>query len=72
MTKQARDETQPLANATVPIVRQRFDDLTETIFAGHHQPLRVWILCLYFMGLNLSNVQIAQGTRPRPRPTPSG
>jgi transposase-like protein len=39
---------------------QRFDDLTETIFAGHHQPLKVWILCLYFMGLNLSNSQIAQ------------
>jgi len=34
--------------------------LTDTIFAGHHQPLRVWILCLYFMGLNLSNHQIAQ------------
>jgi transposase-like protein len=33
----------------------RFDDLTDTIFAGHHQPLKVWILCLYFMGLNLSN-----------------
>ena len=28
--------------------------------AGHHQPLRVWVLCLYFMGLNLSNRQIAQ------------
>ena len=28
--------------------------------APHHQPLRVWILCLYFMGLNLSNRQIAQ------------
>ena len=28
--------------------------------AGHHQPLRVWILCLYLMGLNLSNSQIAQ------------
>jgi transposase-like protein len=39
---------------------RRFDDLTGTIFAGHHQPLRVWILCLYFMGLNLSNEQIAQ------------
>jgi len=37
-----------------------FDDLTGTIFAGHHQPLRVWILCLYLMGLNLSNRQIAQ------------
>jgi hypothetical protein len=39
-------------------VRQ-FDDLTGTIFEGHHQPLRVWVLCLYFMGLNLSNAQIA-------------
>ncbi len=29
-------------------------------FSGHHQPLKVWILCLYFMGLNLSNSQIAQ------------
>ncbi len=37
-----------------------FDDLTGTVFAGHHQPLRVWMLCLYFMGLNLSNRQIAQ------------
>src|SRR5215218_6050181 len=37
----------------------RFDDLTGTVLAGHHQPLRVWILCLYFMGLNLSNRQIA-------------
>ena len=59
--KRGKDETQP--------ERQRyqckgcsfhFDDLTDTIFAGHHQPLRVWILCLYFMGLNLSNQQIAQ------------
>ena len=37
-----------------------FDDLTDTIFEGHHKPLRVWILCLYFMGLNLSNRQIAK------------
>jgi transposase-like protein len=37
----------------------RFDDLTDTIFAGHHQPLKVWILCLYFMGLNVSNEHIA-------------
>ena len=33
----------------------RFDDLTGTALAGHHQPLRVWVLCLYLMGLNLSN-----------------
>jgi transposase-like protein len=39
---------------------QRFDDLTDTIFAGHHQPLKVWVVCLYFMGLNVSNEQIAQ------------
>jgi len=30
------------------------------VLAGHHQPLRVWVLCLYFMGLNLSNQQIAK------------
>ena len=35
------------------------DDLTDTIFEHHHQPLRLWVLCLYFMGLNLSNQQIA-------------
>ena len=39
---------------------KRFDDLSATIFSGHHQPLKVWVLCLYFMGLNLSNEQIAQ------------
>ncbi len=38
---------------------QQFDDLSDTIFEGHHQPLRLWVLCLYFMGLNLSNEQIA-------------
>lgn len=38
---------------------KQFDDLTGTIFEGHHLPLKTWILCLYFMGLNLSNQQIA-------------
>src|SRR3954469_17932718 len=38
----------------------RFDDLTDTMLAGHHQPLRVWVLCLYLRGLNLSNQQIAE------------
>jgi transposase-like protein len=52
----------------------RFDDLTgldaalrhlppgdryAMVLAGHYQPLCVWVLCLYFMGLNLSNRQIA-------------
>ena len=30
------------------------------MFAGHHQPLRVWVAGLYLMGLNLSNRQIAR------------
>jgi transposase-like protein len=38
----------------------RFDDLTGTVLAGHHRPLRDWVLCLYLMGLNLSNRQIAR------------
>jgi transposase-like protein len=37
----------------------RFDDLTDTIFVGHHQPLKMWVLCLYFLGLNVSNDHIA-------------
>ena len=37
----------------------RFDDLTDTIFSRLHQPLKVWVLCLYFMGLNVSNDRIA-------------
>lgn len=40
--------------------QKHFDDLTNTVFAGHHQPLKTWILFLYFMGLNLSNSQISQ------------
>jgi transposase-like protein len=61
VTKRGLDETQPC--------RQRdhcgscgrdFDDLTDTVFAGHHQPLRAWLLGLYFLGLNLSNRQIAR------------
>ncbi len=38
---------------------KQFDDLSGTIFEGHHQPLKTWVLCLYLMGLNLSNRQIA-------------
>ena len=38
----------------------RFDDLSGTVLAGRHRPLRLWVLCLYLMGLNLSNRQIAQ------------
>ena len=61
VTKQGYDETQPHRQRyQCSACQKRFDDLTGTIFAGHHQPLRVWILCLYFMGLNLSNEQIAR------------
>ena len=61
VTKDGRDDTQPARQRyQCHGCWKRFDDLTGTIFAGHHQPLRVWILCLYFMGLNLSNEQIAQ------------
>ena len=59
--KNGRDETQPHRQRyECHACRQRFDDLTNTIFAGHHQPLRTWIICLYFMGLNLSSLQIAR------------
>ena len=37
----------------------RFDDLTGTVLAGRHQPLRVWVLRLCSMGLNLADRQIA-------------
>jgi transposase-like protein len=61
VAKDGRDETQPERQRyKCHGCRKRFDDLSGTIFAGHHQPLRVWVLCLYFMGLNLSNEQIAQ------------
>jgi transposase-like protein len=61
ITKQGRDETQPERQRyQCKSCERRFDDLTDTIFAGHHQPLRIWILCSYLMGLNLSNTQIAQ------------
>ncbi len=59
--KRGKDETQPARQRYQCSACQRqFDDLTGTIFAGHHQPLKVWILCLYLMGLNLSNQQIAK------------
>ncbi len=54
------DDTQPARQRyRCKACPSRFDDLTGTVLAGRHQPLRVWVLCLYFMGLNLSNRQIA-------------
>jgi transposase-like protein len=60
VTRHGRDDTQPYRQRyRCAGCSTRFDDLTGTVLAGHHQPLRVWVLCLYFMGLNLSNRQIA-------------
>lgn len=60
ITRQGRDEIQPARQRyACKACDKRFDDLTDTIFARRHQPLRMWILCLYLMGLNLSNRQIA-------------
>ena len=68
LTKDGRDDTQSERQRyRCQGCHQRFDDLTGTILAGHHQPLRVWVLCLYFMGLNLSNEQIARELGGRPR-----
>ncbi|WP_300988985.1 IS1595 family transposase [Thiocapsa sp.] len=61
INKQGRDPTQPERQKyRCKDCGRWFDDLSETILAGHHQPLRTWVLCLYFMGLNLSNRQIGQ------------
>ena len=58
--RDGRDDTQPARQRyRCKGCASRFDDLTGTVLAGHHQPLRIWVLCLYFMGLNLSNRQIA-------------
>src|SRR4051812_9955965 len=69
--KNGRDDTQPNRQRyECRSCHQRFDDLTDTIFAGHHQPLRTWTVCLYLMALNFSGWWIAaelntKGGRPR-------
>jgi transposase-like protein len=61
VARHGRDDRQPERQRyRCTACQARFDDLTDTIFAGHHPPLRIWILCLYFMGLNLSNHQVAR------------
>ena len=43
------DDTQPCRQRyRCKACSGRFDDLTGTVLAGHHQPLRVWVPCLYF------------------------
>jgi len=60
ITKRGRDERQKERQRyECKGCGRQFDDLSGTIFEGHHQPLRVWMVCLYLMGLNLSNAQIA-------------
>ena len=60
VVKNGSDETQSDRQRYLcRMCNRSFDDLTGTVFAGQHQPLSVWMLCLYFMGLNLSNRQIA-------------
>jgi len=55
------DDTQPAwQRYRCKACASRFDDLTDTVLAGHHQPLRMWVLCLHVVGLNLSNQQIAK------------
>jgi transposase-like protein len=61
VTRDGYDDTQPERRRDrCHGRRERFDDLTGTILAGHHQPLRVWVSCLDVMGLNLSDEQIAR------------
>jgi transposase-like protein len=58
--RDGHDEMQPHRQRYLcEMCHGRFDDLSGTVLAGHHQPLRVWVLCLYPMGLNLANRQIA-------------
>ena len=61
VARDGRDDAQPHRQRyRCNDCRVRFDDLTGTVLAGRHRPLRVWVSCLYLMGLNLSNRRIAQ------------
>ncbi len=61
VVKQGRDETEPHRQRDAcRACGRRCDDLTETIVAGHHQPRRVWVLGLSFMGRDLSHEQLAK------------
>src|SRR4028119_826643 len=61
------DDTQPCRQRyRCKTCAGRFDDLTGTVLAGRHRPLRVWGSCLYLMGLHPSDRQLAQAHGPRP------
>ena len=58
--RDGRDDTQPHRQRyRCKACAGRFDDLSGTVLAGRHRPLSVWVLCLYLMGLTVSNRQIA-------------
>jgi hypothetical protein len=59
--KRGVDENEPARQRSEGTVcGQRVDDLTGTIFAGPHQPLKVWMLCRYCLGLTWSNAHMAK------------
>jgi transposase-like protein len=61
VVRNGRDDTQPHRQRDLcRSCRDRFANLTSTVLAGHHPLLRLWLLCPYLIGLNLSNRQIAQ------------
>ena len=61
IARDGRDDAQPHRRRyRCATCHAGFDDLTGTVLAGRHRPLRVWVLCLYLMGLNLPNRQIAR------------
>ena len=61
VARHGRDDRQPHRQRyRCTACGSRFDDLTGTVLAGHHRPLRDWVLCPYLVGLNLSNRQIAR------------
>jgi hypothetical protein len=54
------DDTEPARQRSeCPDCHTRVDDLTDTLLAGHHQPLNVGIWCLDCLGLHVSHEHIA-------------
>lgn len=61
IVKDGKDATHPhRQNYKCRSCAKNFDDLSETVFSGSKKSLKTWILCLYLMGLNLSNQQISK------------
>ena len=61
ITRQGKNESQPERQRYFcKNCRRKFDDLTLSVFSGHHQPLKIWVSCLHLMSLNISNSLIAQ------------